>query len=223
MGVCHGPSFPSFPLFVSKEGIPVGNEHQGRGHSVTHPPLGGTHWGFGGDWEREIRADFFTFLVFLAPRTPLSAFLGCGLGWRGQRGAPGGKWGCGKHWGDNLGGELSELGWGPDPGPGGATRKGRSRRNLGVWPVPGWHGVTGQEGSALAIPGLMISKESSSFSLLRAHGPGFARRGKRRGSSGPGGAEFPISWWDGGGRTACLLPGLGWGQNLRSRPAEGAG
>ncbi|XP_041326377.1 acyl-coenzyme A amino acid N-acyltransferase 2-like isoform X1 [Pyrgilauda ruficollis] len=30
----------------------------------------------------------------------------------------------------------------------------------------------GQEGSALAIPGLMISKESSSVSLCRAHGPG---------------------------------------------------
>lgn len=93
-----------------------------------------------------------------------------------------------------------------------------------MWPVPGWPGVMGQEGFALAIPGLMISKESSSLSLCRAHCSGFTRRGKRRGSSGPRG---PISWWDGCGRTACLLPGLDWGQHPCSQPAvlhgQGAG
>lgn len=99
---------------------------------------------------------------------------------------------------------------------GSATGKVGTDRNFGVWPVPGKHGVMGQEGSALAIPGLMISKESSSVSLCRAHGPGFAHRGKRRGSSGPWG---PISCWAGCGSTTSLLPGLDRRQRPSSQPA----
>ncbi|XP_031967732.1 acyl-coenzyme A amino acid N-acyltransferase 2-like isoform X2 [Corvus moneduloides] len=62
----------------------------------------------------------------------------------------------------------------------------------------------------------MISKESLSLSLCRAHGPSCSQQGKRRGSSGLRG---PISWWDGCGRTVCLLPGRDWGQHSRSQPA----
>ncbi|XP_066043452.1 acyl-coenzyme A amino acid N-acyltransferase 2-like isoform X1 [Chamaea fasciata] len=129
-------------------------------------------------------------------------------------------------WGDNLGGGPQNWDGVSHPCPGcrGATGKARTGRNFGVWPVPAGHGVMGQEVSALAVPGLMIAKESSSLSLCRAHGPGFAQRGKRRGSSGPRG---PISWWEGCGRAACLLPGLDWGQHPCSQTAvlhgEGAG
>lgn len=153
--------------------------------------------------------DFFTFLGFSWPvNTPLcipGEGCGCERGWGGQREALGGKWGCRKLW-EALGWECRALelhpgvtiwrGVGvshPCPGSGGAIGKAGTGRNFGVRSVPAGHGVTRQEGSALAIPGLMISEESSGLSLCRAHGPGRARRGKRRGSSGLLG---PVSWWD---------------------------
>lgn len=59
-------------------------------------------------------------------------------------------------WYDKLGGP-SELGWNV---PSMSRMWGGAQGRFGVRPVPAGHGVMGQEGFALAIPRLMIAKES---------------------------------------------------------------
>lgn len=111
-------------------------------------------------------------------------------------------------------GVPSELGWGvpcTSKMGGDATGKVRAGRNFRVWPVPGWPGVMGQEGFALAIPGLMISRNpraSPSAEPTAQALPGGVREGEALALGGrfPGGTDVGEPRVSSQGWTGASIP-----------------
>lgn len=94
---------------------------------------------------------------------------------------------------------------------GDATGKVGAGRNFRVWPVPAWPGIMGQEGFALTIPGLIISKESSSLSSAEPAAqalPGGVREGEARALGGrfPGGTDVGEPRVSSQGWTGASIP-----------------